>query len=64
MARAQSVGESEKGEVNCKASQSREGTECRGNLAACASGDEKSRQRRQEPLLELETLSRGMLDDI
>ena len=46
MLRAWSVAEG-KGVVNCVASQSSEGTCSRGNLAACASTVEKSRQRRQ-----------------
>ena len=44
--RALSVAEA-KGPVSCRASQSREGTVWRGNLAAWLSGWEKSRQRRQ-----------------
>ena len=47
IARAWSVGD-EKGWVSWVAIQSREGTDSRGNLAAWASGAEKSRQRRQE----------------
>ena len=35
-----------KGDVSCPASQSSEGTVCRGNLAACLSGPEKSRHLR------------------
>ncbi len=46
MQRAWSVGE-ENGATNCVASQSREGTDWRGNFAAWASGAEKSRQMRQ-----------------
>lgn len=48
IARALSVGEASKGAVSCRASQSREGTVSRGNLAAWVSGKEKSRQRRHE----------------
>jgi hypothetical protein len=47
MARAWSVGDW-KGEVSWVASQSREGTFWRGNLAAWASTAEKSRHRRQD----------------
>ena len=47
MARAWSVGD-EKGVVSWVAIQSREGTDSRGNLAAWASGAEKSWQTRQE----------------
>lgn len=48
IARAWSVGEAGKGEVSRWASQSREGTVWRGNLAAWLSGAEKSRQVRQD----------------
>ena len=47
IARAWSVGDG-KGVVSWVAIQSREGTDSRGNLAAWASGAEKSRHRRQE----------------
>lgn len=47
MARALSVGD-ENGATSCGASQSRDGTDWRGNLAACVSGPEKSRQSKHD----------------